>query len=160
LAALTGILSIKPTKYCPPENTDGWCLPCPNDRNCKGNQFTCHNGALRNKGQCLQTNMSDADLASLHRYLSRLILNGTISTRSDTAQFAKSRQIPESDAFSAVLYNEKFIFGDFGGADDQILARPSQISQNIIRLLFILFLISFIAGIEAHFYQRRYNKEI
>jgi hypothetical protein len=139
--------------YCPEDESDGWCIPCPLDRECSGSSFTCKDGLLRNRNQCLQTTLTDSNLSRLHRTIAAQIKAGSLTNRHDLSIFASSAQIPEEDAVAALLYNERYVFSDVRALDGEILVRPTEIPLFVTRLLCVLFLACSLACIEAQIYE-------
>ena len=144
-------------RYFPQYNylivTTIFCKRCPsNTIKCEKNTFKCKENHIHNKHQCLETNLTEAELIALHNSIQIDIKNKVINTKYELFTSNYSFIHKRKDLESAVLYDENYKFGnDF---NETILRIPDQMNPNFIWSIFILFFISFLASLESYFFKK------
>ena len=130
-----------------------FCKRCPsNTIKCEKNTFKCKENHIHNKHQCLETNLTEAELIALHNSIQIDIKNKVINTKYKLFTSNYSFIHKRKDLESAVLYDENYKFGnDF---NETILRIPDQMNLNFIWSIFILFFISFLASLESYFFKK------
>jgi hypothetical protein len=154
ISALMVIGSYRFSNYCTQDDPEErWCSACPKLANCSKSDFTCANGTIKNKEQCLLTSLNEKSLRYVHEEVKNALETGKIGHRDDLPIFKWSGNYSIEDLEAAVLYDNELFFADNG----EILFKPRPLDPTSWQLIFDLFAICFAASIEAYLYRKYYG---
>jgi hypothetical protein len=154
LTIVSGIVAIGSHRfevYCTEDNPNvKLCNDCPRLATCSASDFTCPNGTVKNKVQCLETNLNEKVLCDLHQKVKTAFDEEKIDHHDHLKSFNWSGDYSEKDMEAAVLYDDELLFKDNG----EIWIKPQPLDGTTCWLMCDLFAICLMASIEAYFYRR------